>query len=351
MLLTGFTLDINYKCIMNIYSRLCLVLSFVLSLINSTKVLQGDLFLYKVQFENSNGLDLLTYIFINLKDPLYYLLNYLVFNFISDSFSVFLFINSFISYSFLLIGIKNLAIFFKFKKKDILLVILSTALFPLLFSFSAGILRQFMAICVAIYFISCLYKNNSNKTKNLYLLSLTILLHSSNVIFLFFISFFLIEFNFKKKIKIIISTILLFLFIINSNYFQLFIPALARVNDLKGRVILDELSLFSITIISLMFLFITYLFFKEKIQKAKYFIGGYICVFCIFYFFYFQNNTELTTRLLPIIYAFWPLFIFYFLKLKNINIFFKIVFTLFIFLLFISNLFFGIYTYNFFTLY
>ena len=331
---------------MNLYSRLCLVLSFVLSLINSTKVIEGDLILYKTQFENSYGLDLLTYIFINLKDPLYYLLNFLVFNFISDSFTIFLFINSFISYSFLLLGIRNLAIFFKFSKRDILLVIFSTALFPLLFSFSAQILRQFIAISVAIYFVSCLYKSNSNRSINLSLLGLTILLHSSNLIFLFFIGFLLFELNFKKKIKIIISITIVFLFVVNSIFLKLFSAGFTRINDLEGRVSLDELSLLSITIISIMFLLITYLFFKEKKGRGKYFIGGYIWLFFIFYFFYFQNNTEITTRLLPLIYAFWPFFIFYFFMLKNINIFFKISFSFFIFIIFIINLFFGVYIYN-----
>ena len=225
------------------------ILCIILSLINYTKSIDGDLVLYLTQFNMADKYSYFEYLIFSFKDPVYYSFKYFFYNFVNSDFSLFLFSTTFISYWFLLKGVLNFASRFSIKIIDTLLIILLTAFFPQVFSFSAHLIRQFLAISIGFYALSEFYSKNHKKS--IFLLLLSILVHSSNLIF---VLFFLYEFKVKKLIfyVIIFSVITGFLF---SSKFMFIFNGFNRINNLTtGGAILKPVSFLVVFLVSVFFL-------------------------------------------------------------------------------------------------
>lgn len=321
------------------------ILCIILSLINYTKSIEGDLVLYLKQFDMADKYSYFEYLIFTLKDPVYYSFKYFFYNFVSSDFSLFLLSVTFISYWFLLKGVLNFASIFSIKITDTLLIILLTAFFPQIFSFSAHLVRQFIAISIGFYALSEFYSKNNKKS--IFLLLLSIFVHSSNLIFVLF-------FTFKIKVKksiyytIIFSVISSFLF---SSKLMFIFNGFNRINNLTtGGAVLKTVNFFVVFLISIFFLISAYLNSKENINKTKkYFFRSSLILNLLFFFLYIFNSSELSNRILPIIYLFWPILTLLFsqkLKIKTLPLFI----TFLIIVLFFLNLEYGVWHYDYYDL-
>lgn len=317
------------------------ILCIVLSLINCTKIIEGDLILYLKQFNMADKYSYFEYLIFSFKDPVYYSFKYFFYNFISSDFSLFLFSVTFISYWFLLKGVLNFASIFSIKITDTLLIILLVAFFPQIFSFSAHLVRQFIAISIGFYALSEFYSKNSKKS--IFLLLLSILIHSSNLIF---VLFFIHKINVKKSIyyAIIFSVISSFFF---SSKLMFIFNGFNRINNLtSGGAVLKPVNFFVVFLVSVFFLISVHLYIKEnKNINKKYFLRSSIFLNFLFFSLVAINSSELSNRILPIIYLFWPFLVFMFLERLKITKLLKFIVFL-ILIMFVYNVEYGKWQYN-----
>lgn len=323
---------------------LIFVVSIFLGLINSVKVVESDLLFYLKQFEFSSELTYLEYIFFNIKDPIFYSFNYIFYHFISTDFQFYIFLLTVISYCFLLLSIFNFSNWIGLNYKFSFLSLIILALFPQIFSFSAHIIRQFFALSVGFYALSVYFKNDKKKI-GIFLLFFSCLIHSSNIL-LFSIIF--LSLTFKKLFKLSFLIIPLIIYI----YTRITIdnPLLSgfvRLKNISAGAELDQISLLPILLCILLVFVNLIINSKNNVTPQKIIFDRFFYFFNIlFIFFLINNNSELASRLLYVIYFFWPIIFSAFLfklKSKTSLIFPSLFFFLIIFLV---NLFFGIWTYE-----
>ncbi|UZJ41966.1 EpsG family protein [Prosthecochloris sp. SCSIO W1101] len=163
--------------------------SFFLGLINTTKILISDIAGYYDRFDLAKELNLIEYLFVQGKDPLYYSFMYFS-SIICGDFDLYLILSTFFSYFVLWQAI------YLFMKKDFFpdysygYVFLMLFLFFELFSFSAHLIRQFPVVCLLLYLIAIDLSGNKKKYEYL-LIFMLFLMHTSVIIFIpmFFMTF------------------------------------------------------------------------------------------------------------------------------------------------------------------
>ena len=323
---------------------LILVVSFFLGLINSVKVVESDLLFYLKQFEFSSELSYLEYILFNIKDPIFYSFNYFFYHFISTDFQLYIFLLTVISYFFLLLSIFNFSNWIGLNYRFSLLSLIILALFPQIFSFSAHIIRQFLALSIGFYALS-IYFENTNKKLGIFILFISCLIHSSNLL-LFSIIFFSLTFKklFKWSLLIIPAIIYIYTKISIDNPL---LSGFVRLKNISTGAELDSIGLLPILLCISLIIINLIANSKNNLTPQKIIFDRFFYFFnIIFFFFLIIKNSELASRLLFVIYFLWPIIFSAFLfklKSKSSFIFPSIFFFLIIFLL---NLFFGIWTYE-----
>lgn len=321
-----------------------LIVSVFLSLINSVKKIESDLLIYLKQFELSLELTYFEYIFVNIKDPIFYSFSYVFYHFISTDFQLYIFLLSFFSYCFLLLSIFNFSRWIGLDHKFSLLSLLFAALFPQLFSISAHLLRQFFALSVGFYALSTYFLYGKKKF-GIFLLFISCLIHSSNLL-LFSVLF--LSFNFKKIIKwsFIIIPLIVYVYSVISIDNPL-LSGFVRLKNLDAGAELDSISLIPILLsIALVVINLIINSIKTLSLNKTIFDRFFYFINIIFFLFLVLGNTELSSRLLFVIYLFWPIILSAFLfniKSKTSLIFPSLIFFLIIFSL---NLFIGVWTYE-----
>jgi len=287
-----------------------IVIFFLCSLfgiINSTKLIESDLLLYEYDFNRSEGLNLFEYLILVKKDFLYYLLNFVFSNHISNSFKLFLFFVTFISYVIYFLTLLN----FSFDSSKVMVekytLILIGMFMPLLFSLSGHLIRQFLAISIALMALSVYEKRNFS---SLMLLIISILIHSSCALFILYFVF-----RIKNSIfKWVIFFLGLLFFLLFRDLFDN-IPGFTRLNSIEIGANLQPLGLNVITFVIVNFSFVLILFFRRKVHPSfspLFKVFSLLCMLVLY--FRVENNHEVATRLLPFIYFIWPLVLFFFLK-------------------------------------
>jgi|GEM_PF-1214142 len=208
------------------YLLLIFLLSVFLSFVNMTKVPESDLYNHGWRFLNSGRYNLIPYLILNAKEPFFFIFNYIVYYLTNGSFKVWVFSFSFISYILIL---KSVYLYFKKingTKNQIILGFVIASFFPLIFSLSAHLIRQFMATAIFIYFAVSKIFNNKNYW---WLVIVGVFTHSSSILLfpLVYLNF-LGDFKNRKLINII------FLFVLIS--YQFFAGLLYKI--LAGKFIM-----------------------------------------------------------------------------------------------------------------
>lgn len=133
------------------------VLSFFLGLINMTKYIESDMENYLIQFDLAKESGFFSYLLLVGKEFAFYSYMYFLSSCIKLDFASFTLINTFISYFCLLYSVVLIYKKLSLKVVDVVVALVSISFFFELFSLSAHLMRQFLAMSVLllglVYFI------------------------------------------------------------------------------------------------------------------------------------------------------------------------------------------------------
>lgn len=182
-------------------------ISLFFGLLNATKFIEGDLFAYHNYFINGPQKSLIDFLSQFQADYLYYFVTYIAYFILFHSWELFIILITFFSYLFIFKSAEIILSRAKgIKTIDIILGLLIVAMFYPLFSFSAHLVRNFIAAAIILYFVT----NYFFKNKNLwYFLPITISIHASATMFI--ISYFVPKKMSFKNIMRMLFFIMLFL--------------------------------------------------------------------------------------------------------------------------------------------
>lgn len=184
-------------------------------LINTTKVPESDLLVYKGYFDSASFLSLEEYMALFNQELIFYFSTYILNKLFFGNFELYLIFTTFISYFLVFISIHK---FWKVENKNIILY--SVFIFATYNSFFFGtglLIRQILAGSIFIYFF--IEKKVYNKNK-WFLIPLAVLIHSSSLV-LFLISFIpKLQEKISLKIFVILFVFSLILLIFGSDVIQ-----------------------------------------------------------------------------------------------------------------------------------
>jgi EpsG family len=125
-----------------------------LALINVTKVPDNDLEGYLESFEAARNMDLISFLLIYTREPLYYVAQYGLANlsFVNGSFYVFL--STLVPYLLFGTGVLRLGIALQLERRALLSLLIFLLFLGPLFSLSAHLLRQFLASSLMMLFLA-----------------------------------------------------------------------------------------------------------------------------------------------------------------------------------------------------
>lgn len=333
------------KNTVNGFNVLLIITCSILGLINSFKVIESDLILYLKQFELASKLAYFEYIIFNLKDPVYYSLNYFFYNFISGDFKFFLFFTTFISYYFLLIASFKFAKALGLSNRLSIFILIFTALFPQFFSLSAHLIRQFMAISIGYFALYLYYFSKDKSWLSFILIFLSCFIHSSNILFA---PLLLMRIRFSEMLKVSYILIpIVILFLMNIDSVNPFFKGFERINDLSKGAALEPLNPL-VLYLNFLLLFINIsLNINRKIKISKIIFDRiFIFISVLLFIFNYIDNNEIANRLVMYLYFFWPITCTLLLDRFSVSIKSILLLLILIISFFIFSLFFGIWEYN-----
>ena len=283
--------------------------SLMLGLINSKKKIESDLVNYMLFFENCNDYNFIEYLAFHGKEPLFFSLTYFLNLILNSNFELYLIVITFIPY--FVLSSYLITVFFK-KNLNFHLIITFLwifFLFPNLFSLSAHITRQFISSVFVIIFLTEIV---INKRYLHYLLLISVLFHSSSIIFIFIYFIPRRELTFKVKTfyLAIFSLIIFFIFSLNSVFSEVFsgIPIIGYVMERFNKIGVKQLE--SLSVLSFILSLLTIYFFRvslktyDKMNIALYELTS-ICLF-VFILINF-NNSEIALRYSYYLYFLFPI--------------------------------------------
>ncbi len=132
-----------------------LVLSALyLALVNVTKLPESDLATYLEAFEDARHLYLTTFLTINVREPLYYVLLYGLANLLGVDGRVYVFLSTLIPYLVFGTAVLRLCTALRLERRAELSLLVFLLFFPQLFSLSAHLFRQMLAASLVMLFLT-----------------------------------------------------------------------------------------------------------------------------------------------------------------------------------------------------
>lgn len=304
-----------------------LILGLCIGFINTLKVPESDLLNYIDYFNLSANYNFFDYIILQNKAYVYFSLNYISYYLLGGNFNIFIILYTGISYFFIFSAIRLLDKKLKLGYHSYLLAIIITVFFPNIFSISAHLMRQFLAISIIIFFI---IKNifDGDKKSVIYFF-IASLIHSSS---LFFIILFFPGLN--KKISLLKGFLFLtftFIFFYSISNYSNFFQSIPILGYAINRFLNKENAIWetgNLSILIFVFQFFILLVFYLGILKNKiirdYRVNKlfYITFFLVIFIIANYNNTEIALRFNFYIYFLLPIsfyFIFGLLKINRVN--------------------------------
>lgn len=303
-----------------IISIVVIFLILLLSLINSNKYFESDLYVYSSQYQQAVGSNLVVYLSVVGKDPLFYLMHFLFSNYISINFRVYIFIFSIISYSGLTLFYSRFLRLLGVKSTLIGACVVTMLFFPQIFLYSGHVMRQFLALSWGYLGLVLLLYNR--RLMGSLLLFSSILTHSSSAIII--LAFFLIT-EFSTYWKALVLTLPLGFFLYP--YFSSFLKGFERLNSLNsGAAELEPAGVFSVGVV-IVFLYLSVYWIKDKmIAKNFLFVPKMnIVLALIFFSFRFVGNHEVANRMMLGMFIIWPIILLYMLREFRATSLYKVI--------------------------
>ncbi len=334
------------------YNLLIIFLSILLSLINITKVPESDLLNHGLRYLQSGDFNFPAYLIHQRKEPIYYIFDYILYHLSNGSLNAWVISFTFFSYFFIF---KSILLFFrkiKASRIQIILGLMIAAFFPLIFSLSAHLIRQFIASSIFIYFAVNKIFYNKNKW---WLIIIGVFTHSSSALMfpLVYLSF-LGDFKNKKALNISLLIILTSYQFIASILYEILdgkYPMLSYIlKRASGDTTYDlgEFPIINIIIILIMMVITVlynsfYVNSSEKKSVRHFFaISWFLSIFILFN----THQSELSLRMFYYLIFFLPFIIPLMFKKENvINTFFVYVMCIGLSFYFLYKLVYGTWTY------
>ena len=302
--------------------------SLTAGIINSGKKVESDLADYLRWFQASADLSFFDYIFFKGNDFLFFIYNFIFYNYISKSDEFYIFFTISICYFFIFwAGFK----YFKRRKseKNNLIVLCIFLMFPLIFVSSGHFLRQFIAATIVTYSVYGIYR----KQYRILGFIAASLVHSSAFLFIIFM---IIPFHrlALKQILLIIPTTLITLQILKS--LPYISTGIKNIDIIYYRLVFQsgaDLVMSSLAIILVFFVLILAMKNNKDIHsqnglesyeyRGDVYIGLTALLVIIFYMI--PSMAEYSLRYSFYIWVFFPIFIADKIKFKNHNGLFLII--------------------------
>lgn len=285
---------------------LAVVVSSFLSLLNVTKILESDLLTYQERFLMAGKYSFFDYLQIFNREYIYYAGSYFFYYLTEGAWKLFVFLTSFLAYYLIFKSVIKLSSRITLKKNYLVIIIFSIASFYPLFSYSAHLIRNFIAASIILYFLIAYLFEDKNKW---WLLIIAILIHTSSVLFV--ITYFIPRrFNLKNLGKLILITFGLLLLILFADTYTSFsqnLYVVKRINGFLNTRTEEDYSQFLYLII----FFFYFIFFFKKIMTYNQFrnihngLKTFFLIYILIIFFAIAANflsPLMTERILMYIY-------------------------------------------------
>ncbi|WP_299708107.1 EpsG family protein [uncultured Pontibacter sp.] len=308
------------------YYFFCVLMSLLIGIINSGKVLDSDFLNYYDSFINVENMTFIEYIYSMNKEPFFFLYNYIAYYLFFGNFDIYIVATTTIGYTFMCHALIRCHSLLKSSNVYLFIAIFILFLFPNIFSLSAHLIRQFLAMSILLILTVEFVFYAKNKYS--YFIS-SMLIHTSSVIFgLIYIIKITNGARFKLYIAIVITFLIITIFIKfplilgNLSFNNVFLDyGITRLQNIdKQFVDLESLNISSY----IMFIFIVvifYIFWKEySINIKNSYILFFISIVLLFFIAINHGNTEISLRFSFYFYSLLPLSIYLFLSLVDIKI-------------------------------
>lgn len=303
-----------------------------ISCINATKVPDNDLEMYLDYYKAVNYTDFFTYItFLSqgeaIKEPLFSVLNYILYWIIGSNTKVYIFCISFISYGLLAYSLIKLAFKLELSYKVIIFCICIMMFTPYLFIMSAHLVRQILATSLLFYLlVDTSFYNN----KKWWLVIAMVLIHTTTLFFVVFLFLPILKDRLvgKRLYCVILCFCLLSLYQVLSSYLYVVfenIPIVGYILKRTSQNTTFELSSLSMLqlIVSFCIVFIPfyYYYFYDKLSSKP--SGGYLFVYIFIFLFLFiilnLHQLELSVRFNFFIWFLLPFSSTFFFKMIRVS--------------------------------
>lgn len=183
------------------YKFFILLFSIFLGIINSGKILENDLINYEKWFIDAGSTPFIDYIFYQNKEPVFFIYNYVLHLITTGNFKLYLLINTTVCYFILGISLLRLHSYTRKSNYAFLISLFVLYLFPILFSLSAQLIRQFLAASLIVLII---VEISTQNRKLIPIFIASSLIHTTSV---FFASIYLLDFFKKRKLSYTVTIV------------------------------------------------------------------------------------------------------------------------------------------------
>lgn len=322
--LLAFIYVVNKKSINNNELLFFIMLfSLFMGVINSGKLPESDLLVYQLWFEDVKNYSLFEYIFFLGREPLFFLYNYIIYYCVFGNFEAYLLLHTFICYMIMGFAILRMHNAFKSHRTYLITTFVVLFLFPNLFTLSIHLMRQFLATSILLLFVVDVIFYNKRK---LVLFSTALLIHTSSILMVV-----LYILNKLKSNKYILTFVVLAFFTFSYFLFKfadVFFPESSEANMLsygisriQNRVLFDDLQEKLSLINFVLFFFMVFVFYKLstywKVKRSSSLL--YLSLMFLIFISVNYSDTEFALRFSFYMYFLFPISVYFFLNIWDIN--------------------------------
>lgn len=161
-------------------SILVILGSAYIGLINTTKLPDSDLGVYLQWYESANGLGYFEFLGLFSREPIFYTWMYLISSLTNGDKNIFIFLTSWLSYFIFAYSILLVCRHANIAPRSTAMLIVIFLFFPLLFSISAHLMRQFLAAALITYFFA---RRIAEQKNSWWVIATAIFVHYSSILF------------------------------------------------------------------------------------------------------------------------------------------------------------------------
>lgn len=306
----------------------CIFGILFLCLLNTVKIPVSDQIEYNRLYESAGHCTFIKYLFIWKKEPVFFLINWILYHVLQGSVTLYSFVLTLLSYSLLSFSVYRFCKANKYPYEILYLTILSMFFIPYIYVLSLHIIRQFLANTLLIYILVEHIFYRRKIWISIVLSIIMCLIHSSSALFIPFLFLPFLQDRISKKNIIYYGIIFMGLLTYKSlaaaslhlgnntiNYIALRASYNAQVETATIPTYIIALQI--ITLISIFY--IIYIK-KDKFSNEKVIYFMHVILFLIIFILLNYNQEIITGRYSFYLWLFYPFYIAFLFNYSNKNV-------------------------------